>query len=33
MNVALGAALTAVWLAGLVVWAAGRLARTPSPSA
>ena len=32
MNVVLGAVLTAVWLAGLVVWAAGRLARAPSPS-
>jgi hypothetical protein len=27
MNVVLGAALTAIWLAGLVVWSAGRLAR------
>jgi len=33
MNVVLGAALTAVWLAGLVVWAVGRLPRVAAAAA
>ncbi len=33
MNLTLGAALTLLWLAGLTVWAAGRLAAAPRPQA
>lgn len=33
MNLVLGAALTLAWLAGLTVWAAGRLGRDPRPHA
>jgi hypothetical protein len=32
MNILLGAGLTLAWLAGLIVWAAGRLAHEPIPS-
>jgi hypothetical protein len=32
MNLALGAGLTLLWLAGLVVWAAGRLGRAAAPA-
>jgi len=31
MNLVLGAVLTLAWLAGLTVWAAGRLGRAPQP--
>jgi hypothetical protein len=33
MNLILGAALTLLWLAGLTVWAAGRLGSAPRPQA
>jgi hypothetical protein len=33
MNIVLGAGLTAVWLVGLVVWAARRLGGAPAPQA